>query len=396
MNTSVAIAGGGIGGLTAAIAFAQRGADVTVYEQSKVLGEIGAGIQMSPNAMKVLTALGVSTEVREIAFEPEFGAMRHWKNGTTYFRPNVKSQCRLRYNAPYYHVHRADLHAILVKRARVSGVDVKVDTAITGYEQDGETAWLQTRLGQTERADLVIGADGIKSAIRTQMHGIENPRFTGAVAWRGLLPTSSLPKGLVKPGATIWLGPQRHVVTYYVRGGELVNFIAVEDRDDWHNESWTEKGDVQELRRKFQGWHPEVSMLVDAVEETFVWALFDRDELPSWSDRRVVLLGDACHPTLPSLSQGAAMAIEDGYVLASLCEKHGVIAAPALYEAERKPRTTKLQRLARHMTGIYHLNGGFRDTKLLWKFRMGRLLPESYQLKPLDGIYGYDATAVGY
>ena len=237
----------------------------------------------------------------------------------------------------------------------------------------------------------MIGADGIKSAIRDQMLGPERPRFTGQVAWRGVVPAEALPPNLVRPDATVWIGPHRHVVTYYLRGGSLVNIVAVEERADWTAESWTERGDPADLAAAFGDWHPDVATLLAALTEAHLWALYDRPELSAWSDGPVALLGDACHPTLPFMAQGAAMALEDACILTRLlADATDVAAAFQRYEAHRKPRTTMLQGKARENARLFHLNGGVRDLINRAKLAAGGLLPGAMALTPLDPVYGYN------
>ena len=394
MLQSVLIAGAGLGGLTVATALAQRGHRVTVYEQAPVLGEVGAGIQLSPNAVKALRFIGLEKAIQAVGFEPEFAGMRHYRSGKRYLQAPLKSLCRSRYGAPYIHIHRADLHNVLVEAARQAGVDIRLGQSVDGYEQDANGIALKVNGETTERADLLIGADGIRSAIRDQMLGAEKPEFTGQTAWRGVLRADQLPKGLIEPSATVWVGPAAHLVTYYLRGGELVNFVAVQERSQWRSESWSEPGNLDELRSVFGDWHPAASALINAVDETFLWALYGRKELPKWSDGRAVLLGDACHPTLPFMAQGAAMAMEDAVVLTQrVLNDPDTIAALSAYEAHRKPRATMLQERARSNASLFHLNGGVRELATRAKLNVASLLRGGAALKPLDPIYGYDPVA---
>ncbi len=391
---SIIIVGAGLGGLAVATALARRGARVTVYEQSQRLGEVGAGIQLSPNAMKALRAIGLDQVVEQVGFEPEYALMRHYATGRRYLNAPIKAQCRARYGAPYIHIHRADLHAALHKAAVAAGVVIELGQTITGYEET--EARVAALLGDqvSAPADLLIGADGIRSVIRDQMLGPERPVFTGQTAWRGVIPAERLPKGLIEPSATVWVGPDRHLVTYYLRGGALINFVAVEERSQWQTEGWSEPGNLADLRAAFDGWHSDVTTLLDAVDETFLWTLFGRDELPKWFDGRAVLLGDACHPTLPFMAQGAAMALEDAVVLARLLAASETLPlALARYEATRKPRTTYLQAMARHNADLFHLKGGFGGAINRIKLNVSSLLRGRAAIRPLDKVYGYDPTA---
>jgi salicylate hydroxylase len=381
------IAGAGIGGLTAAIALAQRGVGVRVFEQAAELGEVGAGLQLSPNAMKVLRELGLVTVLRDVAFEPEFATIKDGKTAQDFVSVPLKEAAEARFGAPYLHVHRADLHQILLAEARRLGVDFELNTQLNGYDDAGF-------LGAVS-ADLNIAADGVRSCHATQMNKGQDPQFTGQVAWRGAVDADALPSGLISPNATVWTGLGKHIVTYYVRGGSLVNFVAVEERDSWTDPSWTQQGDIAELRAAFTGWHPTIETLLNAVEVANIWALYDKPVLDRWSDGSVVLLGDACHPTLPFLAQGAAMAIEDASVLA-LClhEEPQVPDALRRYEMARKPRTAVLQKKARANADMFHNRGALGGVLSKAKLQVARRLPPTLAMKPFNGIYAYDATVL--
>ena len=390
MPVTAHIAGGGIGGLAAALALSSVGAEVRVFEQAAALEEVGAGIQLSPNAMLVLRALGVEAEVKAAGFEPEYAVIRDYRTSKPYMTAPLARTCERRYGAPYIHIHRSDLHAVLLAAAREVGVIVETGARAIGYDLSAPRPALRLEGGRQAEADRLIGADGLNSAIHAQMAPDEAPVFTGQVAWRGLVRTRDLPDGLVPPDATVWAGPGRHFVAYYVRGGDLVNFVAVEERSDWRGESWTETGDKAALRAAFDGWRPEVARLIDRVDKTFLWALFDRRPLPRWSDGPVALLGDACHPMPPFMAQGAAMAIEDAYVLAKCVAADGDLThALRRYEALRKPRTTKMLKQARANADLFHMNGLASGVRL----RAASLLPRRLALAPLDWIYGFDPTA---
>ncbi len=386
MTRHAAIVGAGIGGLSAALALSRAGYSVEIFEKAPALGEVGAGLQMSPNAMKALAWLGVSDAVIAAGFEPLAAVMRHHRTGAAYMNAPLAAACRRRYGAPYIHIHRADLHMILAKAAKDSGAQIHLAAAVEGYQAGGTE--LQLVDGRVIKANIVIGADGVRSVIRNQMLGNDPPRFTGQVAWRGLAPAARLPKDLIAPDATVWVGPGRHFVTYCLRGGNLVNFVAVEERTDWRDDSWTQPGDRAELRAAFEEWAHPVTALLDAAEDVHLWALFDRPPLSLWSDGAACLLGDACHPTLPFMAQGAAMAIEDAVVLARCLEVADPLVAFKRYEALRKPRTTSLQRRARSNADLFHRSGIIARAKLA----AASALPQWAALRPLDPVYGYDPT----
>ncbi|REG84935.1 FAD-dependent monooxygenase [Marinomonas pollencensis] len=388
----VAIAGAGIGGLTAALALAKANFDVTVFEQASQLGEVGAGLQMSPNAMKVLRALGLEEALRSYAFVPQHACIRHYQSGDYYLKSPLGAAAEARYGAPYWHLHRADLHNALLDACLHAGVRVTLGCRVENYKDQEDKVSFSLSNGEQYQADLLIGADGIRSMVREQMHGQESPRFMKQVAWRGVVPVSELDGVKIQPDACVWVGPGRHFVSYYIRGGKLVNFVAVEERGDWQQESWREEGDINELRSAFSGWHPEVTGLLANAETTFLWALNGRDELTAWHQGRVVLLGDACHPMLPFMAQGAAMAIEDAHVLSQCLEQYTRAQALARYEALRKPRASKIQAMSKENAGLYHMHGGLAGRIKLQAIRAaGQFMPQVIAHK-LDPVYGFDVT----
>ena len=390
----VIVAGAGIGGLCAALSFARQGKQVIVCEQSANLAEVGAGLQISPNALKVLRELGLVPALKPLAFVPHNAVIRHYQTGEYYLKAPLAAEAELRYGAPYWHLHRADLHRVLVTACEEAGVTLMLNAAVEKYQQDQQDqqahqVCLTLKDGRTLSADLLIGADGIRSAVREQMLGAERATFMGQVAWRGVIPVSELQCD-IQPDACVWVGPGRHFVSYYVRGGDYVNFVAVEERDDWRSESWREEGDIDALRHAFSGWHPEVSGLLKSATHTFLWALNGREELTTWHSGRVALLGDACHPMLPFMAQGAAMAIEDAYVLSQCVARYPLADALKHYEQDRKPRATKIQQMSKANAGLYHMQGGVLGRIKLRALQVaGRMMPSVIQAK-LDAVYGHD------
>ncbi len=405
MKQNILIAGAGIGGLCAAVSLIKQGFSVSIYEQASCLGEVGAGLQISPNAMKVIEALGISEQVRQVSFTPEHAVLRHYQTDEVYLKAELGAAALARYQSSYLHLHRADLHKILYEEAKKLGVVCHLNSKITHFEQDQQTVRIMLENGSSYTGDLLIGADGIRSSVLEQLQMSprfqskkEPPTFTGQVAWRGVVPANKLPKNLIKPDATVWVGPGRHLVTYYLRGGDLVNFVAVEERKEWVQESWSTKGDVQELQKTFADWHPEVTQLLSEVEHTFLWGLFARKPLKKWHLDRVVLLGDACHPMLPFMAQGAAMALEDGFVLArelsafGLDNNQNVEQALMRYTNLRLPRTSKIQAMSSANAGLYHMKGGALGRLHLKMIRMvSNALPSVVSAK-LDPVYGFDVT----
>jgi salicylate hydroxylase len=389
---SVAVVGAGLGGLTAAIALRQRGFDVTVYEQAPQLGEIGAGIQLSPNAMRVLMGLGLDKAFEAIAFEPNRHIVRQWKTGNIVSATQMKGVFRAQYNAGYFGAHRADLHAVL--QQALPAECVRLNARCTGVTQTSGKATMHFSDGTTADADVVIGADGIRSEVRGSLFGPDAPRFTGHIVWRGLVPSSALPKGLIEPDMTAWLGPKGTMVHYYVRRGELVNWIAHYETD-WREESWSVESDWREAAEAFAGWHPSLPELFSHTERCYKWALYDRDPLPRWTDGRITLLGDAAHPMLPYLAQGAAQSVEDGYVLADMLgqHRHDAPAALAAYEAARRPRTSRIQLHARERGKINNSTSAFARFRRDLGYRIKRLIRPKEHTYSIEWIYGHDVTA---
>jgi salicylate hydroxylase len=381
------VAGAGIGGLAAALALAKSGWLVEVVEAAAGVREVGAGLQMSPNAMRVLAHLGVAARIEAEGFEPQAAELRHWRTGALHGRVALAGAARARWGMPYVHVHRADLQATLLEAAGKAGVGVTTGTRVTGYGEGGRV--VETTDGPRP-ADLMVGADGIRSVVRAAMLGEAAPRVTGQVAWRATVPADRLPDGLVPPVAAVFCGPGRHAITYRLRGGRLVNLVAVEERVGWAEEDWRQPGDPAELARAFAGWAPIVTGVIGAVEECHLWGLFDRDPLPRWTEGCVALMGDAAHPMLPFMAQGAAQAIEDAAALA----RHLAGAATpdvvpgrlAAYAAERRPRTAAIQAASRSNARLYHLHG----TASL-KLAVLRALPGLMRAR-LDPVYGHDAV----
>lgn len=351
----VAIAGGGIGGLTAALCLHKAGIEPVVIERAPELGEVGAGLQLSPNAMQVLGHLGLEPALRRDAVEPEALEMRHGASGTLVFAIPAGPVMQRRFGAPYLHIHRADLIACLAQALTERAPQaVRLGVAVTGAANASGGVDIGLSDGTSLRADALIGADGIHSTVRSLLGLEDKPRFTGQVAWRATVEADRLPPGLIARRATVWTGPGRHVVTYQLRGGRLVNLVAVVEQDGWTSESWSEPGDKAELAAAFAGFCAPVRTALDAVESCFRWALHDRAPQPVWSYGRIGLLGDAVHPMLPFQAQGAAMAIEDAFVLTQALRAFGPEEAWPAYAARRQARTAQVQAAARANAGIFH------------------------------------------
>jgi salicylate hydroxylase len=354
----VAIIGGGIGGLSAALALLKAGCDVHVYEAAPRFGEIGAGIQISPNASRLLHRLGLKDAMDACGVRPAAVHQRRWDDGSTLQRAPLGADVEAAFGAPYYHFHRGDLAALLA--AALPQERAHARHRLLDIEERGKRVIARFTNGTQAEADLIVGADGIHSRTREVLFGPVQPRFTGCVAWRGLVPAERISHLRIEVASHLWMGPGGHCVHYWVSAGRMMNVVCIVEHGEWTRESWTDRGDVARVLARYQGWHPIVRALIAAFPETFIWALHDREPLASWTRGRVTLLGDACHPMLPMAAQGAAQAIEDGAALASLLAAmpDDVPAALARYEAVRKPRATRLQALSAVNRTRFHLPDG--------------------------------------
>ena len=393
----VLIVGGGIGGLTAALCCLHFGHEVTVFEQAEEFGEVGAGIQIPPNAMKVFEALGISDAISEKAFRPEAIEARMGESGTSIFTIPLAQQAIDMWGSPYLHIHRADYIQAL-KQALVTSAPkaLQLSSQVTGVAQKDAGVTLSLKDGREFTGDVLIGADGIKSKVREILFGEDKARFTGNVAWRAVVPIERLKQHVPNPTACAWMGRGRHAVTYRLRGGELANFVGVVERDDWKEEGWAEKGSIDDALRDFQGWHPAITQLIRYIEPKalFRWALFDRPPLPRWSLGRVSLLGDAAHPMLPFMAQGAAMAVEDSWVFAREISQSGRSVSVSLeaYQDLRSARTRKAQAASRaNMTTFHQHSRWGQATTYGPMWLAGRFLP-SIVHKRMNWLYGVDVT----
>lgn len=356
MQQKILIAGAGLGGLTAALALLRDGHDVTVLEQAHKLGEVGAGLQLSANATRVLALLGIDDAVRDIASVPAGKQVRLWSTGQSWKLFDLGQQSVAEYGYPYYTLYRPDLHGVLVDAVRTIKADaIVLGARCAGFTSDEDSATVKLEDGRTFRGDLLVGADGVHSRIRQGLFGQDAPSFSGCMAWRGVIQAARLPEHLRTPVGTNWIGPGGHVIHYPLRRNELVNFVGVVERSDWAVESWTAAGTTEECLRDFANWNEDVHALIRAIEVPYKWALMVRDPLQQWGRGRVTLLGDACHPTLPFLAQGAAMAIEDGAMLARcLRETAGPQDALRRYQDARVERTTRIVQGSAANTKRFH------------------------------------------
>ena len=354
----IAVAGGGIAGLATGIACVLRGFDVTVYEQAPHLDEIGAGLQISANGWKVLDALGVTDELSDTTFEPPTIDLRLGHSRRKIWSLPMGPVSRERWGAPYVHVHRADLAAALAKRLQdLAPGSLRTGMKVDGYVSENEKVNVIFGSDQVEVSDILIGADGWKSSVRQQMLGAEAPEYTGNVAWRAVVPVADLGTEAPPANTTIWAGKRRHAVTTRLQGGDLVNFVGLVEQPETSQEGWRIVGERSKAKADFAGFCAPIFKLLDAVETLNRWALFTRKPLKRWSDGRVIVLGDAAHPMLPSMAQGAVQALEDAWVVAGLLATLGPDeAGPALFE-HRLKRTARIQKESANNARMFHRAG---------------------------------------
>jgi 6-hydroxynicotinate 3-monooxygenase len=367
---TITIIGAGIGGLALAAALRQRGIDVEIYEQASAFARVGSGIQMSPNAMRVLRSLGLEDRIRANAFQPQTWDSRDWDTGDYTNRAKLGAVTEERYGAPYIQMHRGDLHEFLA--SLVPPEIVHFGKTLDRIEDQPGGYRLSFADGTTAHAETLMGIDGVHSVVRQHLLGDEAPRFMGRAAYRTTFPAHLL--GDVKiDDNTKWWGPDRHIVIYYTtKNRDELYFTTSQPETDWTTESWSAGGDLEEMRAAFAGFHPEVQAVLEACPRVNKWALFERDPLLTWSKGNACLLGDSCHPMLPYMAQGAASSLEDALVLARCFDELGLDDAASVFqrfEALRKPRSSELQLTSHQNT-----------------FMQRRTNP--------DWVYGYDARTV--
>ena len=365
---NISVIGGGIAGMAAALACAQRGAVVTVYEQAKHLSEVGAGLQIGPNGVAVLDALGLREGAMRHASAPLAVEMRDLNSARRIWNIPMGDTAVSRWGYPYWQFHRADLLQILVDAAEKAGVYMRLGERVTAPD-----------------ADLVIAADGVRSETRQRLFGGQ-VHFANQVAWRGIVKRDDP----VQFPTQIWMGAGRHLVTYPLRGGREINFVAVKEREHWTEEGWNIPGDPDALRDAFAGAAQPVQDLLSMVDNTFLWGLFAHPPLDTWISGNTVLIGDAAHPMTPFMAQGAVMGLEDAWVLADCLNAEG-LAGLQRFESLRKPRATRVQQVAARNAAIYHMQGPARYVLHAGMWGSAKAMPKLPH-RMFDWLYGTDVT----
>jgi salicylate hydroxylase len=390
----IAIAGAGIAGLTTALALLQQGFKVDVYEQASQLGEVGAGLQISPNGTRVLTSLDLENALLPLVCQAKGKEIRMWNTGQRWKLFDLGDDCLSRFGAPYWMVHRGDLHKILLEAFNArSDKPVRLNARVVSAHSTASGAGFELQDGSQYHAFGLIAADGVHSVLREKLLGEDKAQFTGLLAWRGLVPIHTISSHLQAQVGTNWVGPGAHVITYPVRGGQLMNVVGIIEKDGWRGESWTEQGTHEELLQDFGHWHEDVGELMRKIEQPFKWALLGRSPQKGWAQGSICLVGDSAHPTLPFLAQGANMAIEDAAVMARCLSLQDTASeAFAQFENLRWQRTADIVNRSSDNAKRFH-NPQLSDSDKAVDYVSAEWEPEKVRRR-YDWLFEYDALKI--
>lgn len=387
----VLVVGGGIGGITSVLALRQRGIDAQLYEQAGAFGQVGAGIQVSSNAARILLKLGLGEALKKVATFPEGRDYRGWDTGERLYFTPLGQKAQAHFGSPYYAAHRAELLEVLLSGLGDHGF--RLGSRVERVDQDANGVMLTLANGESAHGDMLIGADGIHSTARAQLFGEELPRYTGNVAWRGLVPAERVAHLDLGSVVGVWMGPNRSIVQYYVSAGKTFNWIGISRSPQPARESWLAEGKVEDALAEYEGWHPTIRTIIGATPKVLRQALYDREPLADWQVGRIVLIGDAAHPMMPFYAQGGAQSIEDAYVLAG-CIAEGQdrpLEALRRFVKMRQPRTAWMQDLARREEELYQMNDAAtikaRNEEMRSNSKTGTAIFPPEQ----ERLYSYDA-----
>ncbi len=385
IGMQITVIGAGVAGLAVATALAHRGARVTVLERALAITEVGAGLQISPNGLSVLDALGLGDVLRSDGIRSTGVRLLDGLIGRDVLHLDLARHAA---EQTFLLLHRADLIARLAEGARAAGVEIRLGAEVSEVTRTGQ-GHAVTVDGTRETPDLLIGADGLHSKLRPVLNGERTPFFTGQVAWRAIVPAPPD----APPEAQVHMAPGCHVVTYPLRGGDQMNIVAVEERKEWAEEGWNLPGDPDAMRHRFRGLHGDLRALLDRVETPYLWGLFRHPVATDWQQGNAALIGDAAHPTLPFLAQGANLALEDAWVLADALSRAEMPEALALYQAMRRPRTVRAIETANANARNYHLRNPLVRRAAHTALRLGSRVAPRAPLKRFDWLYRFDVTA---
>ena len=387
----VLIAGGGIGGITAMLALRQRGIDVQLFEQAAAFSQVGAGLQVSSNAARILLKLGLGEALKRVATYPDGRDYRGWDTGERLYYTPLGQKAEAHFGSPYYAAHRAELLDVLLSGLGEHGF--RLGSRVERVDQDQNGVSLTLADGSIAQGDILVGADGIHSTVRAQLFGKELPRYTGNVAWRGLVPAERVAHLDLGSVVGVWMGPNRSIVQYYVSAGKTFNWIGISRSSQPAQESWLAEGRTEDALAEYDGWHSTIRTIIAETSKVLRQALYDREPLPDWQVGRVVLMGDAAHPMMPFYAQGGAQSIEDAYVLAGCIAEaqDRPLDALARFVRMRQPRTAWMQGLARREEELYQMYDTAAIRARNDRMRTNRI-PETATFPPeQERLYGYDA-----